>query len=73
MGTFSVASIVPMLLDIASAPATVRLSVGWSSSSLKLVPSRGSRFGTMSGVVGWTTPCSMEVAMDMTLPVEPGS
>ena len=62
-----------MLLDIASAPATVRLSVGWSTSSLNDVSDRGSRLGTMSWVVGWMTFSSMAAATDMTLPVEPGS
>ena len=67
------ASIVPMLLDIASTPATVRLRVGWSTSSLNEVPPRGSRFGTISCVVGWMTPSSIAADIDMTLPVEPGS
>ena len=64
---------VPMLLDMARAPATVRFSVGWSTSSLNDVPERGSRLGTMSCVVGWTTFSSMAADIDMTLPVEPGS
>lgn len=71
--TPSVASMVPMLLDLASAPATVRLRVAWSSSSRKASPERGRRFGTTSLVSGVIFPWSIAVAIDMTLPVEPGS
>ena len=62
-----------MLLDWARAPATVRLRVAWSSSSRNASPARGRRLGTTSLVVGVILPWSIAVAIDMTLPVEPGS
>lgn len=68
-----VARMVPMLLDLASTPLSVRYQVGWSMSSRKSRSPRCSRLGTVTCVPGVAAPSSSTAAMDMTLLVEPGS
>ncbi len=68
-----VARMVPMLLDLASTPLSVRYQVSWSMSSLKSRSPRCSRLGTVTWVPGVATPSSSTAAIDMTLLVEPGS
>ena len=71
--SWPVARIVPMLLDLASTPLSVRYQVGWSMSSLNSRSPRCSRLGTTTWVPGEATFSSRTAAMDITLAVEPGS
>ena len=67
-----VASMVPMLLDLASTPLSVRYQVPWSTSSWKTRSARGSaRHGHPGG--GVAVPVSMIAAIDMSLLTLPGS
>ncbi len=62
-----------MLDDLAMTPVAVMCSTPWYSLSLKRMPARGSRIGTITPVSGVITFCSIAAAIVMSLPVEPGS
>src|SRR5580765_5549949 len=64
---------VPMLLDSARAPATVRYSVPWVSASWKTPSERCISLGMTTGVDGVTFPSESAEAMLMTFWVDPGS
>lgn len=67
------ARMVPMLLDLASTPFSVRYQVAWSMSSWKSRSPRCSRLGTVTCVSGVAAFSSRTAAIDMTFAVEPGS
>ena len=71
--SFWATSVVPMLLDWASTPATVSRSVGWDSASWMTRSATGSCGGTVIGVSGVTRPASIAAAMVITLLTLPGS